>query len=92
MGDFNHRHPRVVEPGGNCHHLRQRDLMLLGVHAVAQAHVVQRDFSSVEIHYATSARTGSSVSLPAKISSANISPVRAAAAVMMSRLPAYLGR
>ena len=33
-----------------------------------------------------------SVKRPASISSANISAVRAAAAVMMSRLPAYLGR
>ncbi len=44
------------------------------------------------LNCATQATTGSSTNRPSRISCANISAVRNAAAVMMSRLPAYFGR
>jgi len=92
MSDFDQRHACGIQAGGHRDHLLQGDLVPLGMHAVSQAHVVQLDPFSFEIHYATSANTGSSFSFPARISFANISAVRAAEAVMMSRLPAYLGK
>ena len=77
---------------------------MLFLQAVAQRHVVDGDFFAVQGHHKFSRGTqcapqpavramptvsvGVSVSRPARISSANISAVRAPAAVMMSRLPA----
>src|SRR3546814_4355753 len=55
------------------------------MHAVAHAHVMQLDLPALDLR----GRRHCTLSI---ISCANISPVRAAAAVMMSRLPAYRGR
>jgi hypothetical protein len=68
----------LVEGRRDVDHLRERDAMALGVHAVAQAHVVEGHGHTRQVH-----RT---------ISRAMPSAVRNAAAVMMSRLPAYFGR
>ena len=62
--------------------LRDRVLMADGVHAIAQAHVVQGHPFAAQIHACH----------PAVACVARSSPVRSAAAVMMSRLPAYFGR
>ena len=96
MSDFEQRHTSGIKPAGHRLHLLKRHLMPLRVHAIAQGHIMQSDFHSFEtahlvLHF-VQALTGASLILPARISSANISAVRAAAAVMMSRLPAYLGR
>ena len=42
--DFNQRHPGGVQAAGDAFHLLQRHQMALGVHAVAQSHVVDGDF------------------------------------------------
>ncbi|MNZ77218.1 hypothetical protein D3C78_957470 [compost metagenome] len=90
VGDLDVGHAGVVEGGGDLDHLLDADLLALGVHAVAQAHVVEDDLAAFQTvglaHHATSG-AGSWI-FPARISSANISAVRVAAAVMMSRLPA----
>ena len=95
MRDLDLRHAGRVERGSDAHHLIDRYLLALGVHAVAQGHVVQQDLAAPEIdlaHATASSATGCNLMVPARISSANISAVRVAAAVMMSRLPAYFGR
>jgi hypothetical protein len=104
-------HAGRVQRGGDLDHLLDADLLALGMHAVAQAHVVQQDLAALEARVrarrrsssscsvlpsgsggscsaSRSAATGFRVIVPARISSANISAVRQAAAVMMSRLPA----
>ncbi|MNY61147.1 hypothetical protein D3C86_1977970 [compost metagenome] len=53
VGDLDQRHAGGVEAGGDRDHLLQADLVALGVHAVAQAHVVQDDALAVQIHGAT---------------------------------------
>ncbi len=50
MGHFDERHTGGVERAGDIDHLLERNLVTLGMHAVAQAHVVQRDLSAFEIH------------------------------------------
>src|SRR3546814_3534457 len=72
-------------------------VLFRSVHAVAQAHVMQFDLAATDFRFvghqaASSIGMGVRVILPSRISWANISAVRAAAAVMMSRLPAYFGR
>lgn len=89
VGHFNQGHTGSVQALGHGLHLLQRHEVALGVHAIAQRHVMQGDLL---LGHLNTPQTACKVSLPAKISSANISAVRAAAAVMMSRLPAYLGR
>ncbi|MPN52124.1 hypothetical protein SDC9_199778 [bioreactor metagenome] len=90
VGDFDQRNAGGVETGGDADHLVEAHQVTLGMHAVAQRHVVQGDVlfghGGVLLQAACRERR------PASISSANISAVRAPAAVMMSRLPAYLGR
>ena len=102
VGDLDQRHARFVQTDGDGAHLLERHQVALGVHAVTQRHVVDGDFLAAKFHVhlllmgavqaTIVARLDSSLRRPARISSANISAVRAAAAVMMSRLPAYLGR
>ena len=41
MRDLDQRHARAIEPGRHSDHLLDRDLVLLGVHPIPQAHVVQ---------------------------------------------------
>ncbi|MNR32872.1 hypothetical protein D3C85_1504990 [compost metagenome] len=43
MGDFDQRNAGSVEAGSDLHHFLEGDLVALGVHAVAQRHVVQFD-------------------------------------------------
>ncbi|MND34547.1 hypothetical protein D3C80_251660 [compost metagenome] len=50
VGDFDQRHAGRVEAAGNVFHLLQADLVTLGVHAVAQAHVVNGDAFAAKIH------------------------------------------
>src|SRR3546814_19577760 len=97
MRDLDQRHAGVIEAGGNIHHLLDGDLVPHRVHAVAQAHVMQFDLAATDFRFvghqaASSIGMGVRVILPSRISWANISAVRAAAAVMMSRLPASFGR
>ena len=93
VGDLDVGHAGIVQRSGDLDHLFDRHLLALGVHAIAQAHVVDGDLAAFQIHFTHAATSiGLSWMAPARISSANISAVRVAAAVMMSRLPAYLGR
>ena len=82
--DFDERNPGAIQSRSDIDHLLQGDLVLLRVHAIAQAIVVQGDSCARKIHEALAAAG----KVPADISSAISSPVRSAAAVMMSRLPA----
>lgn len=91
MGDLDQRHAGGVQPGGHRHHLLQADLVALGMHAIAQAHVVQQHVPTLQVHRRAPQRAGS-CRVPLWACSANISAVRRPAAVMMSRLPADLGR
>ena len=50
MGHFDQRHAGRIEAAGNVLHLLQTDLMTLGVHAVAQAHVVNGNAFAAKIH------------------------------------------
>ena len=50
MGHFNQWHAGVVQTTGDGFHVVQADLVLLGVHAIAQGHVMQGDFFAFEIH------------------------------------------
>ena len=50
VSDLDQRHTGGVERGRHRHHLFERDAMRLRVHAVAQAHVVQHDLLSLEVH------------------------------------------
>jgi len=90
VGDLQIGHAGRVEGGGDLDHLLDADLLALGMHAVAQGHVVNDDLAALQglgiEHHATF--PGFSWREPARISSANISAVRVAAAVMMSRFPA----
>ncbi len=88
VSDLDQRHACFVEALGDRFHLLHCDLVTHGVHAIAQRHVVSLDPDAFEIHYAASVvdeeRNGKFAAI--------ISAVRAAAAVMMSRLPAYFCR
>ncbi|MNE55858.1 hypothetical protein D3C80_1507230 [compost metagenome] len=53
VGDLDQRHAGGVEALGHGDHLLEADLVALGVHAVAQAHVVQGDLLALQIHRAT---------------------------------------
>jgi hypothetical protein len=44
MGHLNLGHSSVIQACGNGNHLLYRYLVTLGVHTVAQAHIVQSDF------------------------------------------------
>ena len=94
VGHLDVGHAGLVKRGANLDHLLDADLFALGVHAVAQAHVMQNDLAALEVEGAVHQTDSTALSwiFPARISSANISAVRVAAAVMMSRLPAYFGR
>ena len=50
VGDFDQGHARSIEAAGNVFHLLQGDLVTLGVHAVAQAHVMHGNFFAAKIH------------------------------------------
>ena len=50
VGHFDQRHAGRVQAAGDGYHLLQRHLVALGVHAVAQGHVVDGDFLACEIH------------------------------------------
>ncbi|MCY1182737.1 hypothetical protein D9M73_233110 [compost metagenome] len=52
VGDLDQRHAGGVEALGHGDHLLEADLVALGVHAVAQAHVVQGDLLALQIHRA----------------------------------------
>ncbi len=70
-------------------HPKRHLITLDQMRAVAQGHVVERDPEASQIH----ALHPSTAAVSARaIRSAKSSPVRSAAAVMMSRLPAYRGR
>jgi hypothetical protein len=86
VGHLDQRHAGGIQCGGDRDHLLDRDLVLLGVHAIAQAVVVQHDAAAAQVHEGLPGKA------PSAISCAISSPVRSAAAVMMSRLPAYFGR
>ncbi|MNN46390.1 hypothetical protein D3C81_1607700 [compost metagenome] len=91
VGHFDQRHAGGVQAAGDALHLLQRDLVALRVHAVAQGHVVQGDALAHGVApqaVVVAGMEGAADSIAAAMHSA----VRAAEAVMMSRLPAYLGR
>src|SRR5690606_39173046 len=95
VGDFDQRDAGLIQASGDALHLLQADLVTLGVHAITQGHVMQSDFLALQVHGAVPHRVAAMASgskLPSSIFSAKSSAVRAPAAVMMSRLPAYLGR
>ena len=50
VGDFDQRHAGRIQALGDALHLLQADLVTLGVHAVAQAHVVYGDFLAAKVH------------------------------------------
>src|SRR5262249_45875514 len=75
VADLDHVDAGAVEGAGHRHHLLDRDLVALGVGAVAQGRVDEGDAA----HAATSELARSF---------ASSSPTATAAAVMMSRLPA----
>ncbi|MCY1432048.1 hypothetical protein D9M71_480330 [compost metagenome] len=50
VGDLDQRHAGGVQAAGDVLHLLQADLVALGMHAVAQAHVVDGDFLAAKIH------------------------------------------
>src|SRR5690606_31410681 len=87
VAHLDERHPGRVERRGDVAHLLGGDLVPLGMHPVAEAHVVERDFSSCDRH-----RSGSVQAAASSICWAMTSAARRPAAVMMSRLPAYFGR
>ena len=89
LGSVTRKREEKAKPARDGDHLIDGDLVALGVHSVAQTVVVQQNFPASEIHRAAlvvEAARGSK--RPEAISAASISPVRNAAAVMMSRLPA----
>ncbi|WP_434735408.1 hypothetical protein [Candidatus Accumulibacter necessarius] len=45
--DLDVGHAGLVQGGGDLDHLLDADLLALGVHAVAQAHVVQDDLAAL---------------------------------------------
>ncbi len=53
MGDLNQRHTRLVQATRYGHHLFNGNLVTFGVHPISQAHVMQRDFFAVQIHFDT---------------------------------------
>ncbi|MNJ72321.1 hypothetical protein D3C77_689540 [compost metagenome] len=50
MGDFDQGYAGLVETAGDVLHLLQADAVTLGVHAVAQAHIVNGDFLAAKFH------------------------------------------
>ncbi|MNO66707.1 hypothetical protein D3C76_575030 [compost metagenome] len=50
MGDFDQWHAGGVQAAGDVFHLLQADLVAFGVHAIAQAHVVDGDLLTVKVH------------------------------------------
>ena len=50
MGDFDQRHASGVQAAGDALHLVERHQVALGVHAVAQRHVVDGDFFTLQCH------------------------------------------
>ncbi|MNW09279.1 hypothetical protein D3C71_2062390 [compost metagenome] len=53
VGDLDQRYAGGVQALGHGDHLLEADLVALGVHAVAQAHVVQGDLLALQIHRAS---------------------------------------
>lgn len=97
VGHFDQRHAGGVQAASNALHLFQRDLVALRMHAVAQGHVVQGDalahgVAPQAVVVAGVAGLAGLAAAEDSIAAAMHSAVRAAEAVMMSRLPAYLGR
>ena len=84
VGHLDHRHTGVVEGGDDALHLFLGELVALVVRAVAQRGVGDPDVESVVVHRAPPATAAASLAIS--------SPTLVAAAVMMSRLPAYGGR
>src|SRR5688500_5670520 len=79
VADFNRVHACAIERRGNPPHIAHGILMANRVHAVAQSDVLD-------------VQTVHTITCRAAYDSASRSPVRSAADVMMSRLPAYFGR
>ncbi|MNE57994.1 hypothetical protein D3C80_1529980 [compost metagenome] len=50
MGHLDQRHPGGIQAAGDALHFIQADLVPLGVHAVAQAHVMYGNAFAVEVH------------------------------------------
>ncbi len=50
MRDLDQWYPRFIESARHRAHLVERYLVLLGVHAIAQTHIVQRYFPAFEVH------------------------------------------
>jgi hypothetical protein len=50
VGDFDQRHAGFVQSAGDGAHLVERHLVALGMHAVAQGHVMNGDFFALKIH------------------------------------------
>jgi len=50
VGYFNQGYTGGIQTAGDVFHLLQGDLVTLGVHAVAQAHVMHGDFFAAKIH------------------------------------------
>src|SRR5690606_15719240 len=92
VGHLDPRHAGLVGCLGDRHHLLDGDLVALGMHAVAQAHFVKGSLASFDAHCRSPQPRAGRTKPPLAASSAKSSAVRRAAAVMMSRLPAYFGR
>ena len=54
VGHFDQRHAGLVQAAGDRCHLLQRDLVALGVHAVAQRHVVEVIFLPLSVSWSIS--------------------------------------
>ncbi len=50
VGDFDQRHAGGIQAAGDALHFIEADLVALGVHAVAQAHVMYGNAFAVEVH------------------------------------------
>ena len=91
VGDLDDRHAGVVEGGHDVDDVLGRELVALGVRAVAQRRVGDAQVERRRCR-ASGRSLGTGMLRPPPVAAARTSPTRAAAAVMMSRLPAYGGK
>ncbi|MNW17349.1 hypothetical protein D3C71_2165150 [compost metagenome] len=54
MGDLNQRDPGIIQCSSESNHLQDADLVSLGVHAIAQAHIVEQNLSAFKMTHHTS--------------------------------------
>ena len=91
MADLDGIDSRAIERRGDTPHVANRILVANGMHAVAQRDIL--DVEAAACAAEALGRRGAHASTGrAACDAASRSPVRSAADVMMSRLPAYFGR